>query len=91
MKYILRLITATLAGLLLLPAAIFAQGALRGQVSDTEGNPLSGVTVMVKGTARGTMTDLDGNYTLPLPAAKSYSSPVLASPTKSAPGTDAPR
>ena len=64
MKYILRLITATLAGLLLLPAAIFAQGALRGQVSDTEGNPLSGVTVMVKGTARGTMTDLDGNYTL---------------------------
>lgn len=31
---------------------------------DTEGEPLIGATVMVKGTSRATMTDLDGNFTL---------------------------
>lgn len=64
MKYITRIITAILAGLLLLPAAAFAQGALRGQVSDEEGNPVSGVTVMIDGTTRGTMTGADGSYSL---------------------------
>lgn len=31
---------------------------------DTEGEPLIGATVMVKGTSRAAMTDLDGNFTL---------------------------
>ena len=36
-----------------------------GKVTDTSGQPLPGVTVLVKGNARqGTITDADGNYTL---------------------------
>lgn len=38
-----------------------------GCVVDEKGNPLPGVTVMLKGTMLGTATDLDGNYNLTLP------------------------
>ena len=64
MKYILRLIIGTLAGLMLLPAAALAQGKLRGTVTDQGGAPLGGVTVLVKGTTHGTMTGNDGAYEL---------------------------
>ncbi|MEG2945989.1 MAG: SusC/RagA family TonB-linked outer membrane protein, partial [Bacteroidales bacterium] len=41
----------------------FAQPAIvRGIVKDTHGEPLIGVTVLVKGTTQGTATDFDGNY-----------------------------
>ena len=33
--------------------------------SKTDGEPLIGATVRVKGTNQGTATDIDGNYTLP--------------------------
>ncbi len=36
-----------------------------GQVSDSDGASLPGVTVVVKGTTQGTITDSDGNYSLP--------------------------
>lgn len=47
-------------------AAANAQGReVSGTVLDTEfGDPLPGVTVLVKGTTRGTTTDLDGKYTI---------------------------
>lgn len=35
-----------------------------GVVTDTQGEPLIGATVMVKGTSNGTATDIDGNFTL---------------------------
>ncbi len=35
-----------------------------GKVSDTNGNPLPGVTVLIKGTGNGTVTDIDGNFSL---------------------------
>ena len=35
-----------------------------GTVSDPEGQPLLGVTVLVKGTKSGTATDMDGKFTL---------------------------
>ena len=35
-----------------------------GRVTDSDGNPLTGVTVTVLGTTRGTVTDIDGNYLL---------------------------
>ena len=35
-----------------------------GTVSDPEGQPLLGVTVLVKGTKSGTATDIDGKFTL---------------------------
>ncbi|TVP44556.1 MAG: SusC/RagA family TonB-linked outer membrane protein [Mongoliibacter sp.] len=47
-------------------AAANAQGReISGTVLDTSfGDPLPGVTVLVKGTTRGTTTDLDGKYTI---------------------------
>ena len=41
-----------------------SDGRVRGTVTDTNGEPLIGATVMVKGTSKGTATDFDGNYIL---------------------------
>ncbi len=37
--------------------------SVKGKVSDEEGDPLPGVTVVIKGTTNGTITDIDGNFT----------------------------
>jgi len=37
---------------------------ITGKVKSTNGEPLPGVTVVVKGTTRGTISDIDGNYSL---------------------------
>lgn len=42
----------------------FAQFSVRGTVSDTEGAPVMGATVLEKGTTNGTITDLNGKYSL---------------------------
>lgn len=34
-----------------------------GKISDTNGEPLAGVTITIKGTTTGTISDFDGNYT----------------------------
>ena len=39
-----------------------------GTVIDTLGEPLAGVSILVKGTTRGTSTDLNGNFVLTAPA-----------------------
>jgi TonB-linked SusC/RagA family outer membrane protein len=36
-----------------------------GKVTDPDGQPLPGVTIIVVGTTNGTVTDIDGNYTIP--------------------------
>jgi TonB-linked SusC/RagA family outer membrane protein len=41
-----------------------SQKTVSGQVTDSNGQPLPGVTVVVKGTTQGTITGADGNYTL---------------------------
>jgi TonB-linked SusC/RagA family outer membrane protein len=38
--------------------------SISGQVTDSSGSPLPGVTVVLKGTTKGTLTDADGNYLL---------------------------
>lgn len=38
--------------------------SISGLVTDVSGQPLPGVTVLVKGTVHGTNTDFDGNYTI---------------------------
>jgi len=40
------------------------QRAVSGKVTDSGGQPLPGVTVVVKGTTQGTVTNADGEYTL---------------------------
>ncbi|MDH6310524.1 TonB-linked SusC/RagA family outer membrane protein [Dysgonomonas sp. PFB1-18] len=37
---------------------------ISGLVTDSDGNPIIGATVAVKGTTNGTMTDVDGRYSL---------------------------
>jgi len=38
--------------------------AISGKVTDDNGEPLPGVTIVVKGTANGTITNADGSYSL---------------------------
>jgi TonB-linked SusC/RagA family outer membrane protein len=45
-------------------AFTYAQKTVTGTVSDDNGIPLAGASVVVKGTANGTSTDFDGNYSL---------------------------
>ncbi len=40
------------------------QKSVSGKVTDNSGQPLPGVTVVIKGTTQGTVTDIDGNYSI---------------------------
>ncbi len=40
---------------------------VRGRVTDKNGNPLPGATVLIKGTTKGTTTDAKGNYAIKVP------------------------
>lgn len=44
---------------------------VKGKVTDTNGNPIAYVNVVVKGTSIGTNTDFDGNYSLKVPSSNS--------------------
>lgn len=44
--------------------ALFAQTIVSGSVSDSQNEPLIGVTVVVKNTTNGTVTDVDGKYSI---------------------------
>lgn len=37
---------------------------IKGRVVDEKGEPLPGVTILVKGTSKGTTTDFEGNYSI---------------------------
>ncbi|SFC54856.1 TonB-linked outer membrane protein, SusC/RagA family [Zunongwangia mangrovi] len=51
--------------LVLIAHITFAQErTITGTVTDDDGLPLPGVTVLVKGTNNGTQTDFDGNYSI---------------------------
>lgn len=43
----------------------FAQKTVTGNVKDSAGEPLIGVSVMIKGSSTGAVTDLDGNFSIP--------------------------
>jgi iron complex outermembrane recepter protein len=54
-----------LAILSLFTMAIYAQSyQVSGTVTDTDNEPLPGVSVTIEGTSRGTTTDFDGKYTI---------------------------
>ncbi len=40
------------------------QKTISGKVSDEAGEPLPGVTVIIRGTTNGTVTNMDGNYSI---------------------------
>ena len=61
--YLKRICSAALLSMCCLLA--FAQGKqVSGVVKDTSGEPMIGVTVMVKGTSNGTITGMDGDFVL---------------------------
>lgn len=41
---------------------------VKGRVTDSKGNPLPGVGIIIEGTTVGTTTDVDGNYVINCPA-----------------------
>src|SRR5690554_685139 len=48
---------------LLVPSLIFAQGSIRGTVTDADsGEPLAGVNIVISGTQTGAPTDGNGEY-----------------------------
>ncbi|HEX4875459.1 MAG TPA: SusC/RagA family TonB-linked outer membrane protein, partial [Chitinophagaceae bacterium] len=57
-----------LLGMLVLSAQLFAQRTVTGKVTDENGGPISGASVLVKGTKVGVSTAADGTYTITVPS-----------------------
>jgi len=47
---------------------VLQQGIVKGMVVDTQGEPIIGASVTIKGGTVGTITDIDGNFSLTVPA-----------------------
>ena len=60
MKSLFRLLVV----FLLSAQVAMAQKAVTGTVSDSDGIPLPGATVLVQGTSTGVTTDFDGNFSI---------------------------
>ncbi len=45
--------------------SVSQQKSVSGKVTDDAGQPLPGVTIVIKGTTQGTVTNVDGEYTIP--------------------------
>ena len=50
--------------LLLFANLVFSQESISGNITDDEGVPLPGATVLILGTTNGTTSDFDGNFTI---------------------------
>ena len=59
-------LSTTLLLMMLLPLSVFGQGiTIQGTViDDSDGTPMTGVTVSVEGTSKTTATDFDGQYVI---------------------------
>ncbi|WP_164905489.1 TonB-dependent receptor [Flavobacterium sufflavum] len=44
--------------------AVAAEITIKGKITDEQGSPLPGATVLIKNTNKSTTTDFDGNYTI---------------------------
>jgi TonB-linked SusC/RagA family outer membrane protein len=68
MRTLLLLFVFGLTWLSAVAAPTEQQRTIRGRVIGEAGDPIPGVTVVVKGTTVGTITDLDGKFNLSVPA-----------------------
>ncbi|WP_082632235.1 SusC/RagA family TonB-linked outer membrane protein [Algoriphagus resistens] len=50
------------------PSAESSEGVVTGTIKDSDGSPLPGATVQIKGTDTGAISDDSGNYSIPIPA-----------------------
>lgn len=66
MKAILRKVSVAAFCILMGGGLLHAQPTVKGKVTDSSGQPLEGVIVLVSGTADGTSTDAYGYYSLPV-------------------------
>ena len=54
-----------IVGLLFISTAIFGQGGIvSGVLTDEDGEPLIGASILIKGTTIGTVTNIDGEYSI---------------------------
>ncbi len=60
----MRTIASVIAFLLLTAAGPTTQILIQGTVTDSSGNPLSGVYVMIEGTKNSVITGADGSYSI---------------------------
>ena len=49
---------------LFISTGIYAQQMVSGSITDEEGTPLPGASVIIQGTDQGVTTDFDGNYSI---------------------------
>ena len=64
-RHFLRFAKVMLLLLMLSPLHAFGQSKITGTVVDqTNGEPIIGATVKIKGTSTGVVTDIDGNYSI---------------------------
>lgn len=59
----------TLVGLLFCSFSLLGQQQVTGTVTDTKGEALIGVNILIKGTSTGTVTDIDGRFSIAVPDA----------------------
>ena len=64
MKHLIYRIAIALVAVGLSGAAAFAQQQVKGKVLDSQGEPIIGASVLIKGTTTGTITGTDGTWTL---------------------------
>ena len=68
----IRLLTTVLLLSIIIPSQLHAQSfKVSGTVKDTKGNPIAGVSVIIKGTKLGSTTDQQGRYSIGAPSRKS--------------------
>ena len=60
----------------------FAQPTVGGTVTDEQGNPLVGVTVVVVDSNKGTTTDINGQYSIAVPKGGILASPPPRTPSQ---------
>lgn len=53
------------------PLSVYAQNKLVSGIVKSDGEPMVGVNIMIKGTTVGTVTDIDGKYSINVPENKS--------------------
>ena len=63
-SHILKIFMFSLCALFACAISSHAQSFVKGTVTDGIGEPLPGVSVVVKGTTNGTITDVNGKYSI---------------------------
>lgn len=67
MRLIFLLFLYLSCGFFALAGPVEQQRTIRGRITGESGDPIPGVSVMIKGTTIGTVTDIDGKYVLTVP------------------------